>query len=53
MITSDHAVQELIASYWRANGLELSSDLLDHQEFLLTFEPTGDIDHDIAALQRH
>lgn len=49
MAKSDASVQKLIASYWQSNGLELSKDLLDHQEFLLTFEPTGDIDHDVAT----
>lgn len=29
--------------------MELSQDLVDHQRFLLTFTPSGDVDHDVAA----
>ena len=48
MAYSNPAVQKLIASYWRSNGVEISKDLLNHQEFLLTFEPSGDFDRDVS-----
>ena len=38
-----------MSHYWRENGLELLQDLVDHQQFLLTFTPSGDVDKDVAA----
>ena len=50
-ITKELSLRCYIGSvgYWRNNGLELSKDLLEHQEFLLTLEQTCDINHHIAA----
>lgn len=49
MSSSDLSAKEFIRRYWRANGLEVSSELVDRQRFLLTFEPGGDVDQDVAA----
>lgn len=49
MSDNKSAARKLITHYWRVNGLELPEDLVNHQEFLLTFAPTGHIDQDIAA----
>ena len=49
MSKSTSPVQALLAGYWRDNGLVLSQELLDHQEFLMQFRPTGDTDRDLAT----
>ena len=49
MTKADSPVQSLLAFYWRDQGLAISSDLLTHEEFLLNFIPTGDVERDVAA----
>jgi hypothetical protein len=49
MTSTDIALGTLLASYWQDHGLFISSDLIDHEEFLLNFIPTGNIEDDIAV----
>ena len=49
MSKSNSPVHSLLAGYWHDHGLALSQELLDHQEFLMQFQPTGDTDRDLAT----
>lgn len=49
MSKSNSPVQSLLAGYWRDKGLALSQELLDHQEFLMQFQPTGNRKRDLSA----
>jgi hypothetical protein len=42
-------VQKLLALHWCDHGLLISKGLLAHEEFLLKFAPTGDVQRYIAA----
>lgn len=48
-MTSTTSTQQLLSEYWAGKGLMLSKGLFAHEEFLLKFYPTGQVDRDTAA----